>query len=235
MNCTIPPFDNPDVRLALKLLIDRKKYNQIVYGGNAQLGNDHPVSPIYPDYCADIPQRQHDPEKAKSLLKKAGVLDATFNLHYSGQGLGASKGALVYSDMAAKAGIKIKPIQHPTDGYWDAVWLKKAFLMCDWLMRATANMGLSIAFKSDSSWNDTFWKRTDFDKLLLEARKTYDKAKRKELYCAMQQMIRDDGGQLIASFPNILDGAADNVKNIILNPLASLGALRVQEACWIDS
>jgi peptide/nickel transport system substrate-binding protein len=235
MNCTMPPYDNSDVRLALKLLIDREKYNQIVYGGNAQIGNDHPVSSIYPDYCKDIPQRQQDPEKAKSLLKKAGVLDFTFNLHYSGQGLGAAKGALVYSDMAAKAGVKIKPIQHPTDGYWDAVWLKKAFCMADWLMRATANMGLSIAFKSDSSWNDTFWKRTDFDKLLLEARKTYDKAKRKELYCAMQQMIRDDGGQMIASFPNILDGATVNVKNIILNPIATLGALRVQEACWIES
>ena len=90
MNCTMPPFDNPDVRLALKLLIDREKYNKIVYGGNAQIGNDHPVSSIYPDYCADIPQRRHDPEKAKSLLKKAGMLDFTFNLHYSGQGLGAT-------------------------------------------------------------------------------------------------------------------------------------------------
>lgn len=235
MNCTMPPYDNPDVRMALKLLIDRKKYNEIVYGGNAVIGNDHPVAPIYPDYCDEIPQRQHDPEKAKSLLKKAGALDVTFDLHYSGQGLGAMKGALVYSDMAAKAGVKVRPVQHPTDGYWDAVWLKKAFCMCDWLMRPTANMGLSIAFKSDSSWNDTYWKRPDFDKLLIEARRTFDKARRRELYCEMQRMIRDDGGQLIASFPNILDAASTKVKNIILNPICTLGANRVQEACWIES
>jgi peptide/nickel transport system substrate-binding protein len=235
MNTTMPPFDNPDVRLALKLLVDRDRYNRMVYGENVQIGNDQPISPIYPDHCDSIVQRQYDPDKAKALMKKAGALDTTFELHFSGVGLGAAKGALVFSEMAKKIGVKVKPVQHPTDGYWDAVWLKKSFCMCDWLMRPTANMALSIAFAGSSSWNDTFWKRPRFDEMLLESKKTFDKAKRRELYCEMQQMINGDGGQIITSFPNLLDGASDKVKNIILNPMATLGSTNIQEACWIAS
>lgn len=235
MNCTAPPFDDPNVRMALKLIMDRQKYNQIVYKGNAQIGNDHPISPIYPEYCNEISQHGHDPEKAKFLLKKAGFDDFVFQLHVADVGSGAKQGALVFSDMAAKAGINVKVVNEPTDGFWAAVWMKKAFLMCDWGMRSTANMQLSVAFKSDSSWNDTFWKRADFDKLLLEARSTFDKTRRKTLYCEMQRMISDDGGTIIPSFVNLIDAASIKVKNIISNPISSMGLYNVQEECWLEA
>jgi len=101
-------------------------------------------------------------------------------------------------------------------------------------MRPTAYMTLAVAFKSDAPWNDTFWKRPDFDKLLLEARSTFNKARRKELYCEMQHMIRDDGGTIIPSFVNMLDAASVKVRNIISNPILTWGTLNIQEACWIE-
>ncbi|MCF6245894.1 MAG: ABC transporter substrate-binding protein [Desulfobacula sp.] len=235
MKCNVPPYDNPDVRLALKLLMDREKYNKIVYGANAQIGNDHPIAPIYSDFCDAIPQRQHDPEKARFLLKKAGVDGFTFDLHVSDVGIGGKKGALVYSDMAARAGVNVKVIKEPTDGFWKAVWLKKAFLICSWSMRPTASMQMAIAFTSNSSWNDTFWKRPDFDKLLLEARSTFDKKRRKELHCELQYMICDDGGTIIPSFVNLLDAASTKVKNIILHPSIDSGFRNIPEACWLES
>ena len=235
MNCTLPPYDNPDVRMALKLLIDRERYNQIVYQGNAQIGNDHPVAPVYPDFCDEIPQRRHDPEKAKFLLKKAGFENFIFNLHVSNIGVGAERGALVYSDMAAKAGVKVKVVKEPTDGYWKAVWMKKAFLMCHWYMRPTAQMQLALTFKSDVSMNDTFWKRPDFDKLLAEARSTFDKSRRKALYCEMQRMVNQDGGTIIPSFVNKLDAVSARVKNISLSPIVGLGVFNLPEACWLEA
>lgn len=235
MNCTMPPYNEPDVRMALKLLVDRKEYNKLVYKGHSLIGNDHPISPVYPDFCKEIPQRQHDPEKAKFLLKKAGVENFTFNLHVSNIGVGAVRGALVYSDMAAKAGVNVKVTKEPTDGYWNAVWKKKAFLMCHWYMRSTANMQFSLTFKSNTSSNDTFWNRPAFDKLLLEANSTFNKARRKELYCEMQRMVRDDGGTIIPSFVNKLDAASTRVKNIILNPIVGMGVFNIPEACWLET
>jgi peptide/nickel transport system substrate-binding protein len=234
MNCTVPPYNDPNVRLALKMVIDREKYIKMIYKAHAVIGNDHPIGPIYPDFCEELPQRDYDPERAKSLLKKAGAENTTFELHVSDLGIGAREGAVVYSQMAAKAGVKIKIVRQPTDGFWNAVWMKKPFLMCAWQMRSTANMVLSLAYKSDSSWNDTFWKRPDFDKLLLEARRTFDLAKRKELYCEMQQMIRDDGGKIIPCFVNMLDAASEKVKGIVLNPIGPLGDCKIPESCWIE-
>lgn len=230
----LPPYDNADVRLAMKLLIDREKYNKIVYKGHSTIGNDHPVGQIYPEYCDEIPIRQYDPDKARSLLKKAGVLDNTFELLVSTIGIGAMEGAQVFSQMAKKAGVNVKVTRVPTDGFWNAVWMKKPFHWARWKGQATANLQLTIAFKSDSSWNDTFWYRDDFDKMLLESRATFDKVRRKELYCDMQRMIRDDGGQIIPSFPNILDATSEKVKNVILNPLGTLGNLKIQNTCWLE-
>ncbi len=235
MRTDTPPYDDPNVRLALKLLIDREKYNQIVYRGLSTIGNDHPVGQIFPEYCDEIPIREYDPDQAKSLLKKAGYLDHTFELLVSTVGIGALEGAQVYSQMAADAGVNVKVVRVPTDGFWDAVWMVKPFHWAHWSMRATANLQLSVAFKSDSSWNDTFWYRDDFDKLLLEARATFDEARRKELYCAMQQMVRDDAGQIVPAFPNIIDAVSGNVKNITLHPLGSLGNLKIQNDCWLEA
>lgn len=235
MRTDLPPFDNPDVRLALKLLVDREEFNQIVYKGQSTIGNDHPVGQIYPEYCDEIPIREYDPEQARSLLKKAGVLDNTFELLVSSIGIGALEGAQVYSQMAAKAGVNIKVTRVPTDGFWDAVWMKKPFCWAHWTPRATANLQLTIAFQSDSPWNDTFWRSERFDKLLLESRGAFDENRRKELYCEMQTMVRDEGGQIIPSFPNLLDAASDKVKNIILNPLGVLGNMEIQNTCWLET
>jgi peptide/nickel transport system substrate-binding protein len=229
------PYDNPDVRLALKHLVDREEYNQIVYKGYSTIGNDHPVGQIYPEYCDEIPIREYDPDKARSLLKKAGALDETFELLVSSIGIGALEGAVVYSAMAAKAGVNVKVTRVPTDGFWDAVWMKKPFSWAHWSGRATANLQLTIAFKSDSPWNDGFWYRDDFDKLLLESRATFDEKRRKELYCEMQLMVRDEAGQIIPAFPNLLDATSSKVKNIILNPLGSLGGLKIQNTCWLET
>ncbi len=234
MMCTKAPYDNPDVRTALKLLVDREKYLKRVYKGYGQIGNDQPIAPIFPYYCDDLPIRQYDPDKAKALLKKAGYLDHTFELNASDGIYGSVEGALIYSQMAAKAGVKVKPVRRPTDGYWDSVWMKEPFSAGNWNTRQTENMMLTIGYNSDAPWNDTFWKRPAFDKLLLEARATVDDKKRTELYCAMQRMIHEDGGLLLPVFPDYLDAGSKKV-HITLHPMASLGGWNFHETAWKEA
>lgn len=235
MLCTQPPYDNGDVRLALKHLIDREKYAKIVYKGYAQVGNDHPISPLDPMYCDAIPIREYDPERAKSLLKKAGALDLTFEVHTSEGQFGGIEGALVFSQMAAKAGVKIKVVREPADGYYDAVWMKKAFCMSSWNTRPAAAMILGLGYTSKAPWNETFWRRPDFDKLLLEAKATMDEAKRRELHCEMQRMIRDDGGTIVPTFQHTLDAGSTKVKGLIPYPLGVLGGWKAHETAWLET
>lgn len=233
MNCTTPPYDNVDVRLALKHLVDREKYLQTVYKGLGQIANDHPIPPLSKDYCTSIPIRKYDPEKAKTLLKKAGVLDYTFELYSTDAFAGAMEGALVYSQMASKAGVKIKVIRSPADGYWDAIWLKKPFCATQWNTRP-AIMALRFAFLSDASMNETSWKRPKFDQLFLETMATMEESKRKNLFCEMQRMIHDDGGLILPVFPHILDACSVKVKGLIENPFSSMGGWKFAETAWLE-
>ena len=56
-----------------------------------------------------------------------------------------------------------------TDGYWGAVWMQGSpFNVTTWNMRPTANIMMTLAYKGDSNWNETFWKSEKFDKTLVE-------------------------------------------------------------------
>jgi len=233
MRVDVAPFNEPDVREAMKLLIDRETYNKIVYKGQSLVGNDHPIAPIYPEHCADLPAREYDPEKAIGLLKKHGLDKHAFELFASEVGIGAIEGAQVWTQMASKAGVNFKTTKVPSDGFWDAIWRVKPFIMSQWNMRPTANSQLAIAFKSGASWNDTFWGDERFDSLLLASKGEKDEALRKEMYCDMQQILRDDGGQVIMSFVSILSAARSEVKNVVTNPVSALEW--VAENAWLDS
>ncbi len=234
MITTAGVYQNPDVRNALKYLMDRDQYIKSAYKGFGVPGNDHPISPVDPMYCDELPIRQYDPDKAKFLLKKAGALDETFELITSdGIGEAAVNGAVVYKQMAEKAGVKIKVTKAPADGYWEAVWMKKPFSTSTWLMRPTANMMLSLVYSSDAPWNESFWKRPAFDKLLVEARKTVDLAKRKGLFCEMQKMIHEDGGVIVPSFDKFIDARSAKVQGVEPHPLGNMGAYRFSEKVWL--
>jgi peptide/nickel transport system substrate-binding protein len=85
----------------------------------------------------------------------------------------------------------------PADGYWSDVWMVKPVCITSWGERP-ADQILNEAYRSTSSWNETFYNNPKFDALLDQARAEQDFAKRKALYVAAQQMLFDDGGSFIA-------------------------------------
>src|SRR5918994_3997800 len=192
MRCDTPPFDNKDVRLALKYAINRNEVVDKILRGYGKLGNDHPVPEFDPFYNADLPRREYDPDQAKFHLGKSGhsgpvtlhIADAAFT--------GAVDAATLYQQHAQAAGIDLVLQRVPEDGYWSETWMQKPFCGTYWGGRPTADLMLSVAYASDAAWNETFWRRPDFDKLLVAARAELDAAKRKRMYHDLQLMIRDD-------------------------------------------
>ena len=67
-----PPFDNPDLRLALKYATDREQILKALFSGNGTVGNDHPIPPTDPYFNKELPQRKYDPEKAAFYSQKIG-------------------------------------------------------------------------------------------------------------------------------------------------------------------
>ncbi len=72
------------------------------------------------------PAYTYDPDKAKSLLKKAGMEGLKVDFSASDAAFsGGVDAALLMQEQAKAAGIEINVIREPNDSYWDNVWLKK--------------------------------------------------------------------------------------------------------------
>ena len=204
------PYDNNDVRLGLKYAIDREQLVKIVLNGYGTIGNDHPIAPITKFHNKELPQRQFDPDKARFHLKKAGMLGHTFELHATALG-NFTDTAVLYSEQAKKAGVKIKVINHPADGYWDSVWLKEPWCMCYWNGRLTVDWMLATAYSGDAKWNDTHFKHKHFDELLLSARAELDDNKRRDMYYECQAILHNEGGVVVPFFADWVNAASDKM------------------------
>jgi len=213
------PTDNNDLRLALKYISPREKFVKNVFKGYAQVGNDHQVAPTDPFYCDEIPQRHYDPDKAKFHLKKAGMAGGSIDLYSSFQATsGADAIALLYKEAARPAGLEVNVTMVPPDSYWTTAWMQKAFVVSGWNARPTADLMLSIANKSDGSWNESQWKNKHFDDLLVAARGEIDFAKRKAMYCEMQKMLQEDGGTSVIAFYDEINAKRSNVAGMEPHP-----------------
>lgn len=205
------PYNNNDLRMALKYGIDREDYLRKVLQGYGTLGNDNPLGPAYRYHAADIPQRTYDPDKAKHHLKKAGYDGSTLDLQTAELFPGMVGATELYQQHAKKAGIDIKVVRQPADGWFSNIWRVKPFQMGWWGPRITEDLMLSIAFLSDAAWNDTNFKSERLDKLIIGARAELNENLRAEMYREAQMIIRDDGGHVVPAFANLVQVVSNKV------------------------
>ena len=199
----VAPFDNKDVRLALKYAINREEILRKIIRGQGEVGNDSPVGPanIYRATPEELPQRQYDPDKAKFHLKQAGMDSLSVEIHLADTAFeGAIDSGLLYSESAKAAGIDIKVVREPDDGYWSNVWLVKPWCASYWGGRPTEDWVFSQIYSSGADWNEARWENERFNQLLVEARGELDTGKRRELYVEMQRIVSEDGGSVIPIF-----------------------------------
>ncbi|MDX7950276.1 ABC transporter substrate-binding protein [Lichenihabitans sp. Uapishka_5] len=236
MNVTDKPYDDNNVRLALKYGIDRQKIIDTVLHGYGVIGNDHPIPRSSPFFAADLPQHAYDPDKARFHLKQAGLSSLPVTLAVSDAAFtGATDAALLYQEAGKPAGIDMTVERKSADGYFGSVWMKAPFCASYWGGRPTADGMLTIAYKSDAAWNETFWKRPAFDRILLAARTEADVGKRKAMYFDLQKMISDDGGAVIPMFIDYLEAGGPKVRGMGPHPLFDLMGQRIGEKVWLAS
>ena len=205
MFCDTAPFDNADVRNALKLSINRDEIIEQIAFGAATKANDFHHSPAQPYWPSDIPQREYDPDEAKSLLKKAGAEGLTVSLSTAESVYtGAVDMAVLYAEQAKAAGITVNVVREPNDGYYSDVWLVKPFTLVPWGARPTPDVMYTLAYKDDAAWNESHWRNPRFNELLLQAKSELDDTLRAEMYREMAMLARDDGGTIIPFFNNFV-------------------------------
>lgn len=219
---------------AMQALQDRQRLVKGVLKGRGSLGNDQPINASYFDYCPDIPQRKLDPDKAKYHWAKSGIGSTAVPVICSDFAPGAVEQCLFMQREGQKIGANFKVRKVATEGYWGAVWLKAPIFAAGANMRPTANIMLTLTFKSDSAWNETKWRNDKFDQTLVAVRGVTDPVKRKQMYCDLQTMIHEENGMSIPVHRDFIDAAASHVKGRTSVPLNNFGGAECPVTLWRD-
>ncbi|MBG6164867.1 peptide/nickel transport system substrate-binding protein [Labrenzia sp. EL_195] len=236
MDTRAAPFNDNNVRQALKYGINRQELVDKILFGYGEIGNDHPIGRSNRFHAGDLEQTSYDPDKAKFHLKQAGLDSVEVQLSAADAAYGgAVDAAVLYSNSAEAAGIKITPVREPNDGYWSDVWMKKPFSAVYWGGRPTEDWMFSVAYASGAPWNDTFWENERFNELLVTARSELDEEKRREMYGEMQNIVRTEGGVVVPMFASYVMAHSNKIKHpeqVAAN--WTLDGFRAVERWWFD-
>ena len=226
-------FGDNNVRMALKLGINRQTFVDTVLRGYGSLGNDHPIS-VSQNYCAtEIPQRQYDPDKARWHLLQSGYGGLDVEIHASDAAFaGAVDATALYAESAKAAGINIKVTRASADGYWSNTWMKVPWSASYWSGRPTADWMFTIGYKAGGNWSETFWDNARFEELLVMGRAELDEAKRRDIYVEMQTILHNEGGTVIPCFANNVDARSDKLAHGDLAGNFELDGCRSCERWW---
>ncbi len=175
MNVKKKPFNDPRVRQAIALALDRPGIAQGLWGKYAQIGNDSPMWPGYVFTDKTVPQRHKDIAKAKALLQAAHAtnLKLTLTCYRSFE-------MPDYAQRVAQAlkqiGIDCTVKVYTSAQYFDGVsfgaagklapWLATDFGIIDYGGRPVPLTYLNSALRSGGVWNSARYADKTFDRLI---------------------------------------------------------------------
>ena len=228
MNTEKKPFDDLRVRQAVNMALNKQSYIDAIYLGNAKTAKN-PLPPTIWSYNDSISEYEYSPEKAKELLKEAGLEDGfettlwTLPVSRPYNPSGKKMGELMQADLA-KIGIKVKLVTFDWPTY-----LKKS--------SAGEHDMLQLGWTGDNGDPDNFlhvllgcqgvgagsnyarWCDKDFDSLINAAKRITDVSERTELYKKAQEVFKEKAPWVPVAHSTIFRAMAKNVEGYIIDPL----------------
>jgi peptide/nickel transport system substrate-binding protein len=227
-----PPFDNVKVREALALTWDRDVLIQQLFQGRAELGNDHVIWQGYPYYDSSIAQRTRDVEKAKALLAEAGAADLSIVLH-AGELQEIPDLAVLMKSQAAEAGITLNVEVESLNTFYGAAWCpaEPADPPCsgaaelgivDYGHRATPDVYLNAALKTNGIWNSSQYSSAEFDAAFTEFQAAVAVDAQKAACTKIETILNRDIPVGLPYFYNYLAGNSNKFTGVFSSALGQM-------------
>ena len=198
-NTSIAPFDNPKVRKALNMAINKQAILEAVYQGSGKIAKN-PIPPTIWSYNDAVVDDAYDPAAAKKMLAEAGVKDLKMKVWampvqrpYMPNARRTAE--MIQADFAA-VGVTVEIVSYE----W-AEYLKRSkekdrdgAVILGW----TGDNGdpdnfLAVLLGCDAvgNANRAQWCHKPFDELIQKAKVTADPAERTKLYQQAQVIFKD--------------------------------------------
>ena len=200
MNVNEPPFDDPNIRLALNYSFDRKTIAEVVLDG-LRIPAQGIIPPGFPSFNPDLDTYTFDVEKAKQLVMDSKYGNDLSSLPRITLNVVGGFGTPVDDDIEAirrawevELGIVIDIQQTAWATFLQDLHDRRyQMFKVGWgADYPDPENFLDILFHSESENNHTSYSNSQVDALLEQARIEMDQSLRFELYNRIEQMIIDD-------------------------------------------
>jgi peptide/nickel transport system substrate-binding protein len=203
------PFHDPDVRQAMRLLVDRQQLINSALDGYGTIASDV-FAPYDPDFDSSL-HRQQDIPQAKFLLKKAGQENLTVTLTTSAIATGTVAMATVLAEQAKAAGVTINLKQVDPGVFFGNNYLSWSFSQDYYSYAPYLNQVAQSFLGLGSPFNETHSNNPSYIALYNKANATADPAPRKQVEYEMQQLDFTEGAYIIPTFMDTLDAYTDKI------------------------
>ncbi len=198
MNTEHPKLQDIRVRKAIQHAVDADSVIQGAYGGTAE--------PSYGIVCPGLVGKRneskysYDPDKARALLKEAGVSGLELSLRTLNNSERVLAATIIQANLQA-VGIKVNVMPLDSGPFWDMGQESKGDTWKDlqlWIMRYGAGADPYEPFQwfvrdQVGIWNWERWSDDEFEALYKEGIVESDPAKRNKIYIRMQEIMEDTG------------------------------------------
>jgi peptide/nickel transport system substrate-binding protein len=203
------PFNDPKVRQAFRLIVNRPQMVNIAFAGYGHPGNDV-YSPLDACYDTALAQRHQDIAQAKSLLAAAGQSGMKVDLNTTNGRAGQVECAQVFAQQAKAAGVTVNVRNLDATTFYGNNYLKYTFATDYWGTRNYLNQVAAGSLKA-SPYNETHWNNPTFVKLYNQALRTANVKKRCAIVHEMQKIEYQTGGYIVWGFYNLIDAYSPKV------------------------
>ncbi|MFT4232050.1 MAG: ABC transporter substrate-binding protein [Leucobacter sp.] len=210
MNVQHAPFDNPKVREAMRLSINRQLIVDNAYGGYASVANDF-IGKNTSCPPPDVPQREQDVDQAKKLIAEAGAEGTAVELVTDGAFPGMMEMAQLVTEDLNAIGLKATVKQLDVGAFLDR-WLEWPFLIS--FTSSPYEITAKAHFMPGGSENSTWFDDAEYNELATELYRTADPDRKCEIITQLQTIEYERGTYIVPIYGNDITVAKKGVEGL---------------------
>ena len=203
------PFKDERVREAFRLMPDRAQMVDLALAGYGRAGQRHvlPLRSRLPRRPFPAGAGHREGQGAAQGGRQGGH---AVELITSPMDDGLVEAAQVFAEHAEGAGVKVTVKKVDEATYWDQYYMNTAFTNEYWSTRNYLFQA-NLCTGAKAQWDVTKWHDDEWQKLVDEAWKTVDEAKRNDLITQAMTIEYERGTYIVPYFKDMLDGHSEKV------------------------
>lgn len=226
-NTTQEPFDDPQVRRALNMAIDKQAIIDVIFQGAGEVAKN-PLPPSIWGYNDSIEDDPYDPEQARQMLEDAGVEDLSMRIWampvQRPYNPNARRMAELIQEDFSEVGVDAEIVSYEWGEYLERSSSedRDGAVLLGW----TGDNGdpdnfLAVLLGCDGvgGANRAQWCNEEFDSLIQEAKTLPEQSERAALYEEAQTIFKEQAPWATIAHSTVYMPVRDEVEGYIIHPL----------------